>query len=405
MNDILKDLRIVEASAFIAAPLAGMTLAQMGADVIRFDPLGGGLDYRRWPVDRHGNSLYWAGLNKGKRSIALDLRSPAGRELAQALVTAPGAGAGLFLTNLPVRPWMSYETLARRRADLVMAVITGNRDGSIAVDYTVNAAAGFPFLAGDAAMPANNVVPVWDMTTALTAVSGLLAAERRRRMTGEGQRLTLALSDVAFATLGNLGYLGELGVNGRARETHGNEIYGSFGREFRTKDGRFVMVAALTPRQWQALVEVTGLTPRVPQIEALLDVDLAEEGGRYAARHVIAALLEPWFAARTLAELAPILDAGGLCWGPFQSFEQMAAEDRRCSTTNPLFAEVEQPGIGRYLVPGSPIDFGAAPRRPPRPAPRLGQHTDEILAEVLGLPGREIGRLHDARVVAGPAAA
>ncbi|MGE4219278.1 MAG: CoA transferase, partial [Alphaproteobacteria bacterium] len=89
MNRIIEGMRVVEASAFIAAPFGGMTLAQMGADVIRIDPIGGGLDINRWPVTRDGASLYWAGLNKGKRSVTIDLRSAEGRELAQALATAP----------------------------------------------------------------------------------------------------------------------------------------------------------------------------------------------------------------------------------------------------------------------------------------------------------------------------
>ena len=92
-NAILSGLRVVEGSAFVAAPLAGMTLAQQGADVIRFDPLGGGLDYTRWPVTDAGASLYWHGLNKGKRSIAVDIRGPRGRELVAGLICAPGDGA------------------------------------------------------------------------------------------------------------------------------------------------------------------------------------------------------------------------------------------------------------------------------------------------------------------------
>src|SRR6202161_2103402 len=81
----LHGLRVIEGSAFVAAPLGGMTLAQLGAEVIRFDQIGGGLDHRRWPVTADGESLFWAGLNKGKRSIELDLRSDRGRELASAL--------------------------------------------------------------------------------------------------------------------------------------------------------------------------------------------------------------------------------------------------------------------------------------------------------------------------------
>src|SRR4051812_32404530 len=98
---LLSGVRVVEGSAFIAAPSGGMTLAQLGADVIRFDQIGGGLDYKRWPLTADGNSIYWAGLNKGKRSFAVDLRSPRGRELLTALVGAPGSDNGVFLTNFP----------------------------------------------------------------------------------------------------------------------------------------------------------------------------------------------------------------------------------------------------------------------------------------------------------------
>jgi len=90
MSRLLEDLRIVELSAFVAAPLGGMTLAQLGAEVIRIDPIGGGIDFRRWPVAANGMSLYWAGLNKEKRSVALALDRPEGRELARAIITAPG---------------------------------------------------------------------------------------------------------------------------------------------------------------------------------------------------------------------------------------------------------------------------------------------------------------------------
>ena len=93
MNRLLEDLRIVEFSAFVAAPLGGMTMAQFGAEVIRIDPIGGAIDFARWPVTDKGASLYWAGLNKAKRSVALALDKPEGRELARAIATAPGPGA------------------------------------------------------------------------------------------------------------------------------------------------------------------------------------------------------------------------------------------------------------------------------------------------------------------------
>ena len=111
-------MRVVEGSAFVAAPLGGMTLAQLGADVIRFDPIGGGLDANRWPVTAKGRSLFWAGLNKGKRSIAVAMRSPQGKELLTDLITAPGDDAGLFLTNFPAVGWLDFTELTARRHDV-----------------------------------------------------------------------------------------------------------------------------------------------------------------------------------------------------------------------------------------------------------------------------------------------
>ncbi len=404
MAGILEGLRVVEGSAFVAAPLGGMTLAQLGADVIRFDPVGGGLDRARWPVAADGTSLFWAGLNKGKRSIQVDLRSPRGQELLSALVTAPGPDAGLFLTNFPARGWLSYDVLRERRADLVMVNITGTHDGTSAVDYTVNPATGFPWATGprNLAVPFNHLLPAWDAITGTLAATGLLAAERHRARTGEGQLVRVALSDVAFAMVGNLGKIAEVQITDHERAKDGNYLYGAFGRDFLTRDGRRIMVVALTLRQWEALVAATGLHEAFATLERVMGVDLRKEGDRFAAREVIGSLMKPWTVARTLEEISAVFDAHGVCWGPYQTFRQLVEQDPRCSPENPMFAEVEQPGIGTYLMPGSPLDFGALERVPVRRAPLLGEHTDEVLGEELGLAEHEIARLHDDGVVAGP---
>jgi 2-methylfumaryl-CoA isomerase len=401
MNGLLHDLRIVEISAFVAAPLGGMTMAQMGADVIRIDPIGGGIDFARWPVTKDGASLYWAGLNKAKRSLALALDKPEGRELCHALVTAPGPGAGILLTNLPPLRGLDFTSLKAARADVIVLRLIGNRDGSAAVDYTVNAASGFPLITGAGGIPVNHVLPAWDIAAGLYLATGLLAAERHRTRTGEGQEVVAALSDVMLATVGNLGYIADIEVNGRARPAIGNDLYGSFGRDFATADGRRVMIIALTLRQWRALGQATGLTERLAMVGKMMEVDFDTEAGRYEARDMIAALLSRWCADHSLDEIRQAFARTGVLWGQFQDFHQLVQDDLRCSAANPLFAEIEHPGIGRYLTPGMPLDFAAAPRMPPRPAPRLGEHTDMVLAEVLGLSAAEIGRLHDDRIVAG----
>lgn len=405
MSGILSGLRVVEGSAFVAAPLGGMTLAQLGADVIRFDQIGGGLDRDRWPLAENGQSLFWAGLNKGKRSIQLDLHSPAGRELVQELVSAPGDEAGLFLTNFPARGWLAYDALRARREDLVMVALTGNPDGSSEVDYTVNPATGFPWATGprNLAEPLNSVLPAWDVAMGTLATTGLLAAERRRARTGEGTLVRLSLSDVAFAMVGNLGRIAEAQLGARDQPKDGNYLYGAFGHDFETRDGRRVMIVALTPRQWTALQQATGIDEACASIEQATGHDLSTEAGRFGARDLIAALLRPWFASRDLAQIRNAFTGTNVSWGPYQTFRQLVTEDPRASTANPMFSDVEQPGIGTYLTPGSPLHFDALPRIAARPAPLLGEHTEQVLAEVLGLSPAEIGRLHDDGVVAGPA--
>jgi 2-methylfumaryl-CoA isomerase len=401
MSGILKGMRVVEGSAFVAVPLAGMTLAQMGADVIRFDRLEGGLDMGRWPVARNGRSLFWAGLNKGKRSIAIDMKHPRGREIVSEIICAPGEDAGLFITNLRVRGWMDHETLSARRPDLCMVSLAGDRRGRPAVDYTVNPAVGFPHATGPegSAEPVAHALPAWDCIAGNMVVSGLLAAERKRLRTGAGSEVELTLKDVAAAMLGNLGIIGEAEVNGESREKAGNALYGAYGQDFVCADGRRVMVIGLTDRQWRNLLKATGTAEAMAALEAELGADLSDEGARWSHRHRITEILAPWFAARRPAEFGELFDRAGVTWSEFRDFRAALAEDPDLSLDNPMFSRVEQPGLGTFRVPGTPFAFSGDPRQTPERAPELGEHTEQILGDVARLPDTEIASLFDAGVV------
>ena len=396
---VLDGLRVVEISAFVAAPLAGMTLAQLGADVIRVDPIGGGLDYRRRPITEAGASLYWAGLNKGKRSVALNLRQEEGRRLARALVTAPGPDAGVVITNISPR-WLSYEALRQDRPDLIMVVLKGNPDGSIAVDYTVNAAAGYPSITGVEGDPVNHVLPAWDVVAGGNIVTAVLAAERRRTRTGRGSLVELSLADVAFSTLGHLGQIGESVINGEERGRYGNYVYGTFGKDFATSDGERVMIVALTPRHWSSLLQATGTSSAIADLERELGVDLSDEGARFAARERIASILEGWFSSHTLDEVGAALDRRRLCWGPYRTVSELLATDPRVNPElNPVWSAISQPGIGRYPVPDTPLSFSSIPRTAPSPAPLLGEHSEAVLAEVVGVGGSRLEELRRSGIV------
>ncbi|MDJ0992678.1 MAG: CoA transferase [Dinoroseobacter sp.] len=402
MAGILDGLRVVEGSAFVAVPLAGMTLAQMGADVIRFDRLQGGLDAGRWPLAPSGQSLFWAGLNKGKRSIAVDMSNPEGRELITRTITAPGEDAGVFLTNLRVRGWMDYETLQKYREDLIMVTLLGDRHGRPQVDYTVNPALGIPDITGPEGhdAPVANALPAWDLMAGHMCVSSVLAAERHRLRKGIGQEVTLSLKDVAAATLGHLGMIGDAVLNDVQRSKSGNALYGAYGQDFLCADGRRIMVIGLTGRQWSGLVKTTDTEAEMTALAARTGRDLREEGVRWELRKEITAILAPWFAARASTVIGPMFDQAKLTWSEFRTVKEAVTQDPDLSPDNPIFKELLQEGIGSFPVPGHAASFSELHREPPRSAPVLGANTEEILSEVTGLDDTEIARLFDQGVVA-----
>ncbi|MBW0088443.1 CoA transferase [Pseudonocardia sp. KRD-184] len=403
----LAGMRVVEISSFVAAPLGGMTLAQLGADVIRIDPLGGAPDHHRWPLAPSGTSLYWAGLNKGKKSVSVDFRSAEGRELVARLVAGSGPGGGIVLTNAVGRDWLRYEALAAHRRDLIHVQIEGHHDGTPAVDYTVNAAVGFPMVTGPEghADPVNHVLPAWDIACGLYAALGILAADRRRRITGVGQRMSVALYDVALAAAGNLGFLAEAQVGRIVRKRYGNYLYGGFARDFATKDGRRVMVVALTARHWADLLTATDLVDVISALETSLGTDFSNEEDRFEYREVLAGLFSRWFARNDLAAVEAALQGTSLLWSTYSTFSELvgdaAAEPGATGpagiAANPMMHLIDQPGVGPHLAPGLPVTLAGMDRKPDR-APVLGEDTLPVLSG-LGLSDGELADLLERRVI------
>lgn len=403
MYSHLGSLRIVEGASFIAAPICGLYLSQLGAEIIRIDQIGGGPDFRRWPKDANGRSLYWEGLNKGKKSIALDLRGAEGRELAVRLATAPGKGSGIFLTNYPEKGFLSHDSLTRHRADQITVRVMGWADGGTALDYTINAAIGLPAMTGhpDDPRPVNHVLPAWDLLTGSLAALSLLAAERRRAETGAGEEVRVPLSDVAISTLGNLGQIAEAVTGGHDRPRLGNDLFGAFGRDFLTADGRRVMLVAITPKQWSTLVKALGIADEIAALEAARSISFAEdEGVRFQHRDALNPIVEKAVAQFALAEIETVLDGEGVCWAAYRTLRDSIAEDDRLVSDNPLFSAVTHPSGHSYPTPGYPATMTGLRRSDARPAPRLGRDTEEILADVLNCTAGEIADLHDRGVVA-----
>ncbi len=406
MYDLLKGLTVVEAAAFIAGPTCGLYLAQFGARVIRIDQLGGGPDFRRWPLAPNGESLYWEGLNKAKQSVMIDLARPEGRELAQRLAAAPGEDRGLFVTNFPVEGFLSYDRLKAIREDVICVRVMGWADGRPALDYTINASVGVPWMTGfaDDPRPVNHTFPAWDFITGAYAALSLVSAERARREGRGGCEVRIPLSDIAATSLANFGLLAEVMQTGADRPRQGNDVYAAFGRDFAIADGRRLMVVAITPRQWRALVKTLDLEAPITALETELSVSFGgHEAVRYEHRDRLYPMFETAFAQKTEAELAPAFESAGVCWSTYRTLSE-AAKDDSLFAANPVFGRAAQPSGLDYPVPGPAATLAGEPRSAPVPAPQLGAHTDEVLADLLGMSSGEIGRLHDAGLVRGPGA-
>jgi len=402
MYDLLKGLRIIEATSFVASPSAGMYLAQLGAEVIRVDHVRGGPDYNRWPKSDNGSSFYWEGLNKAKKSLSVDLRSTEGRELLQRLAASGGEQGGILLTNFPVSGFLSYENLKALREDIIVARVMGQANGGPAVDYTVNCALGVPYMTGPDSLgdePVNHVLPAWDLLAGAYTSFAILAAERRRRDTGQGADVRIPLSDIGITSLANLGQVAEVLYSDENRPRYGNEVYGAFGKDFSTADGQRLIVMAISPRQWTGLVKVLEIADEVSAIEAERGVSFNyDEGVRFEHKDVLYPLVQSKIARWKAADLGVALDAVGGCWGAYQTLKD-AVHDPALVTGNPIFETLKNPSGFVYPTPGSVATLGGEVRGTPKTAPLLGQNSEEVLGDILGLDETEIASLIDQGIV------
>ena len=398
MYDLLSGLSIIEASSFVASPTAGLYCAQMGAEVIRVDHKAGGLDYDRYMLTKEGRSLSWENLNRAKKSVALDLRSGEGRELLVEL----SAKTGNLITNLPEKSFLSHGAIAARRPDLVSLRIMGWHDGRQAMDFTVNAASGYPLMCGPedwdpaTAPPVNQVLPAWDFVTGAYCAFALLAGLRHRDASGEGSEIRVPLGDVAIGTMANSGAMAEMLYRGADRERLGNAIWGAFGRDFRSRDGVRFMVAALTAKQWDGLVAAFDLTDEIAELENELNVRFADgDRPRFEHRHRLFELFGTRSQTYDWHALSDRLTQHGTTFERYRTMHE-AANDAELVTENPLFGpSPANPSGFEYPATRSFANIPTLDAGLPRAAPYLGQHTEEVLADRLGLASGAIGDLVD----------
>jgi crotonobetainyl-CoA:carnitine CoA-transferase CaiB-like acyl-CoA transferase len=386
----LAGVRVVDLSRVLAGPYATMALADLGADVVKVEHPRGGDETRSWgPPFVGGESAYFLSVNRSKRSIALDLKDPDGRDLALELCARADVVIENFRSGSAERLGLGYAIVRARRPDVVYCTITGfgpreprTRPG---YDFTVQAESGLMSITGEPdGEPTKVGVAVVDVLTGLNAAVAILAALHRRSSTGEGELIEVSLLDSAFAALVNVA-AGAL-VTGEEAKRYGN-AHGSIVpyQPFRTAAGSLA-VAAANDGLYRKLCAALD-RPDLAQ-----DERYATNDARVLNRDSLVAELEAVFAGRTTAEWLPILLAAEVPAGEIRGVR--AALEAGNATTG-----VRHPIAGTLAVVNSPYLLEQAALRPPAPPPLLGQHTAEVLAE-LGVEEARLAELERRGVIA-----
>lgn len=399
----LEGIRVLDLTRALAGPYCTMMLGDLGADVIKVERPGYGDESRGWgppfvgePYASYpGESAYFISANRNKRSITLNLKEPQGQEIIRQLIAKSDVFVENFRTGVLDKMGLGYEDLTTLNPRLVYCSISGyGRTGPYAdrpgYDFVIQAEGGFMGITGPEDGPPYRVgVPIIDITAGMFSATAILAALRARDLTGEGQHIDLSLLDTQVALLANVAsnYL----VGGKPPRRLGNAHPNITPYEaFRARD-RWFALAAANERQWAILCQVLG------QPDLKDDPRFSDNGARVQNREALRDLLDAAFQARDADEWLAELREAGLPCGPINAIPEVFAHpqaEARC-----LAVEAEHPTAGTVRLPGFPYKLSDTPAEVRLPPPTLGQHTEEVLAELLGYSTEDVAALQEAKTI------
>ena len=396
----LSHVRVLELSRVLAGPWAAQTLADLGADVIKVERPGAGDDTRAWGPPWAGEeSAYFLSTNRGKRSITIDFERPEGQELVRKLAAQADVVIENFKVGGLVKYGLDYDSLKAINPGLVYCSITGfGQDGPYAkragYDFMIQGMGGLMSITGqpDAEAgggPVKVGVAVTDVFTGLYATIGVLGALAHRDRTGEGQWVNLALLDVQVAVLANqaMNYL----VGGKAPQRLGNAHPNIVPYQaFATLDGHIILAVG-NDGQFAKFCQVAG-RPELAQ-----DPRYATNPARVANRKELVPILELLLEQRTSRDWLSALEAVGVPCGPINDVSQVFADPH--VQARHIHQDLPHPTAGTVPTVASPIRYSATPIEHAVAPPTLGQHTDSVLEEALGLCAADIAALREKGVV------
>ena len=394
MTRALDGTRVLDLTQVMAGPYCTMVLCDMGADVIKVEPPTGD-STRRMPGCVGTDSPSFNAVNRGKRGIVVDLKQAAGREMVQRLAVTADVLVENYRPGTLSRFGLGYEELARRHPALVYASIsgygqTGPSAGKGGFDLVAQGVSGLMSVTGEADGPPVKIgVPITDLGAGLFAVTGILSALLARVRTGRGQLIDTSLVDagVALSVWEATQYFSGRGVPEPLGSAHRmNAPY----QAVRCADG-YITLGAANDRIFRRLCDALG------HPEWAADPDHRDDEHRVRNRVALAARIEAVMVSRPRAHWLALFESRDIPSGPINNYEEVMADQH--IRARALVVDTDHPTLGRIKTLGTPLKLSDTPLTPGRPAPLLGQHTDEVLGEV-GLTADEIAELRRVGAVA-----
>ncbi|MGF7161197.1 crotonobetainyl-CoA:carnitine CoA-transferase CaiB-like acyl-CoA transferase [Rhodoligotrophos appendicifer] len=387
----LEGLKVLDLSRVLAGPWCTQTLADLGADVWKVESPQGGDDTRTWmPPEVNGESTYFLCCNRSKRSIAVNFRDPEGQQLIRDMAAKADVVVENFRKGALERFGLGYEDLSAINPRLVYCSISGYgragiRSEEAGYDFAIQAESGLMSITGEVdGEPMKLGVAISDIVAGMNAVQAILAALLAREKTGKGQLIDIALLDGSVSLLANVatGYL----ATGNAPRRYGN-AHGSISpyQVFSSSDGSFA-VAVGNDSQFRAMCSQVIGKPELAD-----DPRFSTSRARATHREDLVPLLDAVFRTRTKADWIEAFKRAGVPAGLIRTVPEVFSAPEVAERN--LFVEIEDDRMGSLRLPASPLALRGTPPRPPSMPPRLGEHTDELLEEVLGLDGERCAAL------------
>jgi crotonobetainyl-CoA:carnitine CoA-transferase CaiB-like acyl-CoA transferase len=394
MSQVLEGIRVLDFGRFIAGPYCACLLGDLGADVIRVEKREGSEDRWTTPLAGDGAGALFLQVNRNKRGITLDPMTEAGREIVRDLV----ATADVVVANLPpqtlAQMGLDYATLRETKPDVVLTTVSAFGHGGpwshrVGFDGVAQAMSGAMYLTGHPEEPMRLAYPWVDFTTAILSAFGTLAALMERRGSGRGQQVEGSLL-MSAVTVGNAALM-EQGVIARDRVATGNRSQTAAPSDcFRTRDG-WVMVVTIGQPLFERWVRLVGVSDWLEDPRFRDDISRGDHG------EIISARMASWCAERTTEACLAELEGARIPAAPVLSPQE--ALDHEHIRAMRFMLPVDYPGLPRSApVADTPIRLSATPGGIRRRAPTLGEHTEEVLAEI-GYDAHAVARLREAGVV------